>query len=1844
MAFEETLDFQLRFSEKGIDQVVAKFESIFSKFAGQAAGGGVSPTDVGRQFQQASSAYIAQARAQVQTLPGFQQDFGNTLVTNLATRLKALQDGLVSAIKQSISPEGISAQVQQELAARGLAASKSIVTNSRLLGEDVPAQAFTNQGGLTGGSTQFVSAAESLQQKEAYAAVTASLVEAREQIAQYNAIQKRGIQDYADELGTAAADDRIINANILTAKRQVLAQTEGYAETVGEGVLAQKDIDSQIKQAMNARLLGTDVAVGAGAPGVTSEDVAASQAKLAESADAGAGEIDTSVLRIRDGANAVSDAMLKAAATLSEISAIESLPGGMQAYAAEQAQATFKLRLLDQAIETETLEREAGSAEYKALTTRANAANEKLGNATNAAAAALESSAGGTTFQRLQASFFNRFGNAPRDVSSFPQLGQFLGQKALTTGGFAVSGAAFYGTFQGIRTSVEEANKLQVALVNLQEEFKAADDSGDFPKARSAILDLSNSSGIAASEIAQITTTFKGAFGDTTRAIDETTAAVQLVIATGLGLQDVTNTVLAIDQAFGVTSTSIGDVTLSLQELTGVSAKETINALGQIAPVADQIGLSFKSTAALLAESEQLSGRSSQTIAENFNRILPAIQKNGVAILGLIQSVPGLGAEFQQLGQDLNEGSEGKFFTDLIQVFGKLGPVAQNTIIELLGGRREAGALIPVLQNAAKYNDLVAKATDNNGKTQAYAAAQYATLSKQLGIVRAEFQNLIGDILRGGLASGITDILSVVAQLFSAVVKVEGVFSDINKLSHGIVGDVAAGALAFGAYKGISGVLGGARGALDIGEKSGLNASAVALSDSAVNLNEAALALRTGGVGGAVPPAILPPAAEGAAANAGVLGAYGIENGIRTTAPSFGGLISGVSAGEGASAGALLGSLGTLPLSLGVGATVLFGIAGYQQAVKNASQQNQAAAAAAQKFVDNYLKQRKDLEATLIDFGRGNKVFKLPPGITSAQLPFVADEQQINNSSKTLSDFINNLQDNVVQQQKDAYTRALQSGKAAVTTQTGGQSAQKLLQGIGNIASHLPGLGSLRTDSDPNGWDTVLGDVKEDVRKKITTDALIPFLDQYIKDVTSNSFSVLSAPDSKLNKNAVLGGVTVPDVDPHGRAAAAAKEQAAAAADALNEVKKRLGDGSSKANFDYAVKYIDALEANPKTSADTKQVFRQVQDKIDQARAAIHLNDTTTDLATQKQLVAAGAESFKTYLVNYADEIDGLTQLADNDPLTPPLRLQLATDQKEAIDNFNTLADAAQADADFLAGLNRQGGALAATKYADALAKFASLPEGDPSRTQAAQDALTAFQASTSSRLSNEDPAKAYADAINGIALPPDLVDAIVADEKKKNEADQAYLLRRVDFYNKEISRLKAQQGSGDDSSRTKAALAKAQRSELAYKSALDSIKQQGANLDNSKTLKDIADAQTASADLFAKATLQAGDDPVKQAQATLAKDARDVQIAVESQTGVTAAVIQYYKDFHALVIAQDDAAYQIALGQNAVQQALDAGNPQALAQDRATQGRLEEQEGQKLTQQGNTQAGQQLLQQGKIDTIGANQAAQAASDAIAKAKLDLLSASTQDAVTIAQIAIQQADLEYQQAAAAGDKAGEIEAQAHKIQAERALADTISQEADAVDQLLEAVANFYGDVYKAATIGVAEALRHLQEDIKEGKDKGVIKQAAGQYIDALATQRDDLLQQQEDTIQFNLDLNKISASTAISLYQALLGTKNITLQERRDILEKIYQLQQSLNQDLQFNLPSDLQLPTLYEARRFVQGGGASAFSPQNASQFNDNRQITIEVNGAGDPASVASAVVQALNVPTRYATRPRIY
>lgn len=282
------------------------------------------------------------------------------------------------------------------------------------------------------------------------------------------------------------------------------------------------------------------------------------------------------------------------------------------------------------------------------------------------------------------------------------------------------------------------------------------------------------------------------------------------------------------------------------------------------------------------------------------------------------------------------------------------------------------------------------------------------------------------------------------------------------------------------------------------------------------------------------------------------------------------------------------------------------------------------------------------------------------------------------------------------------------------------------------------------------------------------------------------------------------------------------------------------------------------------------------------------------------------------------------------------------------------------------------------------------------------------------------------------------------------------------------------------------------------------------------------------------------------------------------------------------------------------------------------------------------------------------NQLAQAererkeAEDAIVEARFSYAEVLAGDsAIGAAKIAQQRAAKAMQDAEGVAE---ELEALAQQFSADRAFELAIRSIFDAQANVVAAMAGYLDDSVASANVGLALAERQYQEALKDynaGLDEGGEKLLGAQanLINAQATARDAELQGKLDELSVQFEFEKISKNQYIQYLKALKQMPDITKKQVLEIDRQIKQLSGELQQDLQFNLPTNLDLPTLYEVRRSI-GSSSSGSLATNGGGYNDNRNVNvvINVNNDADRAFVTQVLEDNLGGPPRSGTAGRFY
>ncbi len=400
-----------------------------------------------------------------------------------------------------------------------------------------------------------------------------------------------------------------------------------------------------------------------------------------------------------------------------------------------------------------------------------------------------------------------------------PAVGGFpinFGRGLASTISYGAPAAALYGLIGAMREGFTTAQELQIEFGIIDDQLIALglDGTGAFESITGEVLKTAAATGASVTEFAALQRQLVGALSAVPadnalsvrddqgnldadllaqRTTEFSTAGAQLAQVVGLPVTEITDGLTAASIAFKRSFDDIGDTVVTLANRTGVLGKELVSFIGDIAPTAAEAGFELEQIATLAAQVQLASGRSGTTLAEQFNRILPSVSQAKEELIALAAENDGLNnAEF------FTAIKQGDVATQLEQIannFERMDKAARDDVIALLGGRREAGALIPALANADQRADLMEALGDSDGALQARFDEVAKSLGNTIDRIVETLKGLFYEIYSAGLADAITSVAVQFEKVAKIVGQLLGMFKEINELTGGLLGQ----AIAFGA-------------------------------------------------------------------------------------------------------------------------------------------------------------------------------------------------------------------------------------------------------------------------------------------------------------------------------------------------------------------------------------------------------------------------------------------------------------------------------------------------------------------------------------------------------------------------------------------------------------------------------------------------------------------------------------------------------------------------------------------------------------------------------------------------------------------------------------------------------------------------------------------------------------------------------------------------------------------------------------------------------------------------------------------------------------------------------------
>ena len=1379
--------------------------------------------------------------------------------------------------------------------------------------------------------------------------------------------------------------------------------------------------------------------------------------------------------------------------------------------------------------------------------------------------------------------------------SGGPGAGGFFTGGALSTLRYALPSAALFGGAAFLTQGVKEAEELNRAFVTLEAQLKSIGNEDAVPKLREDILSIARDTGIAADEIADLAIQIQGAFGETdVNFVDsqggqvtgsqqlveqQLDAAAKLTRVSGLTKENVVNDLTAASFAFESTGERIGDVSVKIQDDFGVAVNETLNFLGQIGPVAQEAGFSLEEFAVISALVQQRSGRSGAALAESFGRIIPQISSQASKLQELASRESSLQTD-EFLGAIANNDVR-TVFLELATNFDNLSESSQDFVINLLGGRREAQALIPAFAQAQRIQSEAADVAENSaGLLDKRFSAVAETLGVQLERLGEKVQQVFLQLLEAGLLDvleSIVDIVDLLAGAFGGVLEVVGAFNDA--LGGAPVKILAITAAVSGLTKAIQalniasavrGITGGA-GAAGIGAR--LQNSRLLTAGATGAQFGASRAIRSGSFTGANFNNTVGSGATAAAFR---------SNPIAASAGGLGGLVRGLNPAL-VYAGAGLATAEAFQTYFEERDSVDNQLGSLYEIATTKTQED------IQEIVDGFEYDTATTVFQAITFGKSEDQFK-DDLIQATQAPGRSEALNL------LAERLKGLNKYQLSALEEALIESFEFK---------GEDLQRLQDEILGDSQYDPDF-EPSEDQSRQLIESLLSFARQDIADNPTADRVEKFFDKFgeetgiigdlgllLREVEADGIATANAATEGENKRQ--------------RDLEAATERAKSVLPDVERLRAAYNSGRAG-----SAQYLRQLERMIKTQEQTLSLSGSTDTETADRLRELYAERAKVQSKTVRDSRELNLE-FARLDPSFGDQEEVDARISDLDRITDPEELRSAIGDiislrekilQDRIDNARTAEEAA-----FIAG---QGIALTEDEQiAIVLAQlqvnneqWAFLMDAYLSGTVvlAEEFRIAIGRAVALGGDSVAEAQEAIDQARDDLGDQLDAFDALPEsqqDPKKRQEIITAML---------QLAQLEDDLLNGEDFG--------VERPKRIYGDAAK--EQEKAAKDREQKAKQLRDAR------FEYFKALAGSDQIRvaqlgiqQAQEELAEAARGTAEWYQAAAKLENANRELRGAYEARYKLQLDLA-TIQGGNTPIGQAQSAI---ALANYQLANAENEFDWYEAMIALAN---GQRQLEDAQND--------------IYLSQLELAQAEVSgDPVRAAQIGIQQANAAIAQAR---DEASRNRAVAQKIQAERSMVEAVRDIWDAQTELILAQANFAGDTVRASQIGLQQAqarLAQTRQDFSSGDaGQAEVIRAEAELIAAQGALRDSQLQDQLGDFEYLYEMEKITKSQLIQYLQSLKQIPDLTEDQIRDIDRRIKQLNDELGADLQFNLPTSLNLPTLYEARRLND-------SAPGGYQDNRTNTFNIVVNGATDTEQVVEMITDATS-GSRFGNQVRRY
>lgn len=1330
-----------------------------------------------------------------------------------------------------------------------------------------------------------------------------------------------------------------------------------------------------------------------------------------------------------------------------------------------------------------------------------------------------------------------------------------------------------FGLTNALQDVVQQAIETESVFIRVSHALEATGRSSG--NLRQDLTQISTDYGVALLDVYETAGGLTGLFDDTKDIASATRIVAQLeMISSGaLTAKEGMGALASISSAFDISGIEglehIADVLTTIQNRLGVNLEVSAEGVGRLAGLANQIGLSFEETAVYVSEIAKKTNQTGAASGEQFSRMVSVMQ-TGRGQKVLTDSLGGTGIDGA-----LATGDYSSAIRILMENYQNLTKAQQDNIATTIGGQRQAASFAALLKDGAGALDTIAAAQYSRGTADARAAKISETLNKSMERLQQNFVNLGSALVQTGILNGLGAVLVATNTFLGGLNSVLGAINDITGKNDFIrfLKDVGVGAIgAMVAFKLLRASVAGVKAAMKADNMTG------AVMRGFVGRPE--LGVAEGGAQ-STGRTRLTPRERITAAGTRVM--YGGMNGTagpgllgrRQTDPlngpttAFGRGLETVTSGPLKQFGTGLTTLGTNLQTVG----------------RNQAQLGLTGRATASTLVGRGL---GPLGRGVEQAGYGAQAMLRGRGFEAAGQAMQRNSQRIANAG---------------------------SGAAMRGLSASSNVAGRALVGVGNGLSRVSSSG-VAAQAAMSGLAIVITAVVMEMMRA----------SQFAKEV-DEAYKARFTKEGRSSEEEKAARYLGPSTE--------LSNQNREGLGGFGGYMRAFGSTFNPENFNRSYGEIAdraagviPQEVQEKTDALTASIFERFQESAEFARLGVEdvedvrrlqvqvlkeLDERATEIANdgslsgeQKASALADLESTAKYVERTATNVQTIVQgLGDVERLT--------TERMQSLAALATgLASSPGAGQNYATAMDSLLRALGASDGDDALGEmFAALTSG----TATATEMLRAQLAGTEQMIDQARLGLDTATEEEDIKTRSDLLLQFLgqAEQQRRSiiesEAEEAnelatWLSNRGDYAGA-VNTLR----DSALSMRNRVQESRTRRAAEEYNRNLNS-----ANVPGSVQRKQVTGSMMpvdeekrllAQADSLSYETTDKAVDSANREDRMLSARTRNSVALAGIQLRMANRRLTMVKDAFALGEATDEqvlAAEEAALvaGYAAVdsQQALIQAQYQAKAA-----GELNSLSRARTEEAGAFQAmaaARRSWGTGSIEYLNALAAARSASQATIQAAIDEQAAAreTQLAMiapgdmvgranqTLANARAAQADsarfgqssVQYQQATQ------------QLIEAQRGVTTAVEAVVDANSNLAVALATAAGRTVDVARLRLEQAQQELvrAQQRAGGARSAEVINAEGNVTSANAALRDATLQDRLDTIDFQKNMDQITSRGAISMLTELLNMKDLTEQQRRDILLKIKGLQDELSSTMEgvFNLPENIKVPTVYEVRR----------------------------------------------------------